>query len=100
MVMVRVPVVALLDVVIFIVEVPAPVMQVGLKEMELAVTWPDADKVMAELEAAGNVVVMVAVPENAASDGERSWARGDCEAGGVGNGERNVGGGIVLPRCR
>src|SRR6516164_5053329 len=49
--------------VIVIVEVPAPVIEVGLKLTVTPVGWPVADKEMAELKPFVTVLVMVEVPE-------------------------------------
>jgi len=62
-VMVWVVIDALRPTLIFIVEVPAPVMLVGLKEMELALPSPDADKVIAESKPPATLLVMVMFPE-------------------------------------
>ena len=48
---------------IFMVEVPAPVMLVGLKETELSVPSPDAESVIGESKPPMAVVVMVTSPE-------------------------------------
>lgn len=45
------------------VEVPAPVMVVGLKETELALPSPEAERVMGESKPPVAVVVMVTSPE-------------------------------------
>lgn len=63
MVMVWVPVEAFREAVTVIVEVPDPVMEVGLKVMVSPPPWPDAERVMAELKPPVAVVVMVTVPE-------------------------------------
>jgi hypothetical protein len=60
---VLVPVAALLPIVIFIVEVPAPVMEVGVKVIVLAEPSPVADNVMAESKPPVTVEVMVTEPE-------------------------------------
>jgi len=49
--------------VIFIVVVPAPVIEVGLKLMVTPVGWPVADKEMTESKPFVTVLVMVEVPE-------------------------------------
>ncbi len=63
MVMVRVPVVPRLLTVIFIVEVPAPVMEEGLKEMVVPLAWPEAERAMAESKPPVTEEVMVTLPE-------------------------------------
>lgn len=49
--------------VMVMVEVPAPVIEVGLKPTVTPVGWPVADNVMAELKPSVTVLVMVEVPE-------------------------------------
>jgi hypothetical protein len=49
--------------VIFIVEVPAPVIDVGLKLTEFWLPSPDAERVIAELKPPTTVEVMVTEPE-------------------------------------
>lgn len=63
MVMVRVPVVARLDAVTVIVDVPEPVIEVGLKVTVSPLPWPDAERVTAELKPPVPVTVMVEVPD-------------------------------------
>lgn len=63
MVMVWVPVVALLLAVIFMVEVPAPVMEDGLKEMVVPLPSPEAERLIAESKPPVTEEVMVTVPE-------------------------------------
>lgn len=46
-----------------IVDVPAPVIKVGLKLTVTPVGWPEADKIMAESKPPVTVLVMVEVPE-------------------------------------
>ena len=46
-----------------IVEVPAPVIEVGLKDTVTPVGWPVAERVIAELKPPLTVLVMVEVPE-------------------------------------
>ena len=48
---------------IVMVEVPAPVIEVGLKLTVTPVGWPVADKVMAELKPPVTVLLMVEFPE-------------------------------------
>ena len=57
------PVVALRPTVIFTVEEPAPVMEVGLKVTVWALPWPDAESVIAESKPPVTALVMVTVPE-------------------------------------
>lgn len=54
---------ALLPTVIFIVEVPAPVIEVGLKEIVFWLPCPEAESAIAELKPPVTVVVIVTVPE-------------------------------------
>ena len=63
MVTVRVPVVARRLVVIFMVEVPAPVMELGLKLMVTPLPSPEADKEIAESKPPVTAVVMVTLAE-------------------------------------
>lgn len=63
MVMVRVPVLARVRALMVTVEVPAPVMDVGLNEMAVPLPCPDADRAMAELKPPDTAVVTVTVPE-------------------------------------
>jgi hypothetical protein len=63
MVIVRVPVVALLLAVIFIVEVPAPVMEVGVKLMVVPLPCPEAESAIAPLKPPVTADVMVTEPE-------------------------------------
>lgn len=63
MVIVRVPVAALLPIVIVIVELPAPVIDPGLKLTVLLVPSPDADKLIAELNPPVTALVIVTLPE-------------------------------------
>jgi hypothetical protein len=63
MVMVRVPVVALRLAVILMVDVPAPVIDVGLKLMVVPLAWPEADNEMAEEKPPVTADVMVTLPE-------------------------------------
>jgi hypothetical protein len=62
-VMVRVPVVALLLSVIVMVELPAPVIEVGLKEIVVPLPCPDADSVIAEPKPPVTAVETVTCPE-------------------------------------
>ena len=62
-VMVRVPVVALLLALMVMVEVPAQVIEVGLKEMVVRLACPEADNAIAELRPPVTVEVTVTVPE-------------------------------------
>ena len=62
-VMVCVPVVARRETVMRIVEVPAPVMELGLKVMVTPEGWPEADKETAESKPPVTVEVMVTEPE-------------------------------------
>ena len=63
MVIVFVPVVALLLAVIFMVEVPAPVMEVGLKLMVVPLPSPEAVRAIAPLKPPVIAEVMVTEPE-------------------------------------
>ena len=58
--------------VIVMVEVPAPVIEVGLKLTVTPVGWPLADKEMAELKPPVTVLVMVEVPGLPCATGDRS----------------------------
>lgn len=62
-VMVRVPVVALLLSVIVMVELPAPVIEVGLKEIVVPLPCPEADRAIAEPNPPVTAVVTVTFPE-------------------------------------
>ena len=62
-VIVRFPVEALLLTVTFMVEVPAPVIEVGLKVMVRPLPPPEADREIAELKPPVTVEVMVELPE-------------------------------------
>jgi len=62
-VIVRLPVAALRPTVMFMVDVPAPVMLLGLKETELLPPSPEADSVMVESKPPVAVLVMVTLPE-------------------------------------
>lgn len=57
------PTVAVEDTVIVITEVPAPVIEVGLKPTVTPVGWPVADNEMAESKPPVTVLVTVEVPE-------------------------------------
>lgn len=61
--MVRVPVVARLPALIVMVDVPAPVIEVGLKLMVVPLPCPEADSDIAELKPPATDVVTVTVPE-------------------------------------
>jgi hypothetical protein len=61
--MVLVPVVALLLAVIFMIEDPAPVIEVGLKVMVVPFPSPVADKVIAESKPPTTAVDTVTLPE-------------------------------------
>ena len=63
MVMVRVPVEARLLAVIFRVEVPAPLIDVGVKVRVVRLPCPLADRLMAELNPPVTAVVTVTVPD-------------------------------------
>lgn len=63
MVMVRVPVVAVLDVLTVMVELPAPLKEVGLKETVSPLPWPEAERLMEPLNPPVMEVMIVAVPE-------------------------------------
>lgn len=54
---------ALLPIVIVIVELPAPVIEPGLKCTELLLPSPDADKLIAELKPPVTALVIVTLPE-------------------------------------
>lgn len=62
-VMVWFPTAALRPTVMVIVDVPAPVMLEGLKETELALPWPEAERVIAELKPPVAELVIVTWPE-------------------------------------
>ena len=62
-VMVRVPVVARLLTRMFMVEEPAPVIEVGLNETVTRLPCPDADRAMAELNPPVTAVLTVTLPE-------------------------------------
>ena len=66
--------------VIVMVEVPAPVIEVGLKLTVTPVGWPLADKEMAESKPPVTVLVMVEVPELALHHRDRSGRGGKAEA--------------------
>jgi hypothetical protein len=57
-----VPVAVVEATVMFMVEVPAPVIEVGLKLTVTPVGWPDAVRLMAELKPPVTLLVMVEVP--------------------------------------
>ena len=61
--MLNVPVVALRLTVTFIVEVPLPAIEDGLKVMVVPLFWPEADSAMEEMLPWVTVVVIVEVPE-------------------------------------
>lgn len=54
---------ALFEAVMVIVELPAPVMELGLKEMVSPLPWPEAERLMAELNPPVTEVVTVTLPE-------------------------------------
>ena len=62
-VIVRFPSAALLPTVIFMVELPAPLIEDGVKVMEVELPCPVADKAIAELKPPLTAVLMVTVPE-------------------------------------
>lgn len=64
MVMVRVPVEAVREALMVMVEAPDPVMDVGLKDMVTPLPAPDADRLMLELNPPVAVVVTVTEPED------------------------------------
>ena len=61
--MVRVPVVARLLTRMFMVDDPAPVMDVGLNEIVTLLPCPDADNAIAELNPPVTAVLMVTLPD-------------------------------------
>lgn len=63
MVIVRVPVVALRLGKIVMVDVPAPVIEVGLKLIVVPLAWPEADNEIAEAKPPVTEEVMVTLPE-------------------------------------
>lgn len=63
MVMVWLPVEALLEAVMVMVELPAPVIDVGLKVMVSPLPWPDAERLIAELNPPVTDVVTVTLPD-------------------------------------
>lgn len=64
MVMVRFPVAAVLEGLMVMVEVPEPVMEVGLKEMVTPLPSPEAERLMEELNPPVAAVVTVTEPED------------------------------------
>jgi hypothetical protein len=62
-VMVWFPIAAFLAALMVMVEVPAPVTEVGLKVMVSPLPWPDAERLIAELNPPVTDVVMVTEPE-------------------------------------